>query len=124
MLFLKTNFRYDSPFWNSPELKPYQEENGDDLSEKETKLRTFSSVSFTEMCVGMKLTISTPIKWIKIAFKNKQPTELFPVMSAVQPVPPIESVSLDQWKTLLNGADMPVSIRVQHRRDKYRVVFV
>ncbi|XP_031554701.1 uncharacterized protein LOC116291655 [Actinia tenebrosa] len=62
----KSTFRYNSQYWTSkmPSKKEYQPENGANLDEKETKLATFSSIAFQNICVGMKLVNFSSIRWL------------------------------------------------------------
>jgi hypothetical protein len=83
--------------------KTFQPQNGDDLSEQETKLAAYWLTPMTKLCLGMKYGSQT--SWISISQSGKS---LYDVMKDgnLKKV----NVPVNKWTSLLPNSSIDVSL--------------
>ncbi|KXJ24953.1 putative skeletal organic matrix protein 5 [Exaiptasia diaphana] len=116
----KGTFRFSERYWKEQDAY-YQEKYGGDLSEKETKLKTFQLTSFDDMCLGMKTL--NDIKWVKIALKRgQQNMEMFPIFQKPYQFG-FKEISKEKWEGLVesNLDDTQTDSGSNIRNDKAKV---
>ena len=103
----KKTFKYDAPIWTSEQ--PLNEAAAD-LDEQEAKLRSFTSVTFVDVLVGM-LDAGTR-RWLKVPFAS---TSMFAAMQgALWPVDDKrERVGRVAWESLLGSGSLQVNCNIE-----------
>ena len=94
----KETFSYLSPYWSN--RKSYLRANGKTgLDDNETKLATFWSTPFTQLCVGMK--VDNLVRFIPIRYKANS---LYDVLADGKFRPTI--IPRSTWKSLYNNSSL------------------
>lgn len=97
-----------------PIKKEYQPENGANLDEKETKLATFSTISFENICLGMKTDNSSSIHWLTHKLSGGKT-----MVAIVDDAHASFGYDKAKWLSLIPGSELDVSRMVMVQRDGF-----
>jgi len=96
---LKQTFTYDSKYWNN--TVAYNEGGGTGLHDTETKLSSFWSTPFTQLCLGMKYQDET--NWITLNYAGSSLRDVIGNGTFKE-----THLNVTEWKKLLNNSDIQV----------------
>lgn len=100
----KQTFTYHSEYWSN--TVAYNEGGGTNLAEVETKLSTYWSTPFTQLCLGMKYKMEE--NWIVLGHTG---SSLYDVIANGTHTP--TNLTIGDWKTLLNNCKLWDNCTVQ-----------
>ncbi|XP_032243228.2 uncharacterized protein LOC116621519 isoform X2 [Nematostella vectensis] len=107
-------FAYSSSRWSSQ--YEYNTEAGGDLDETETRLGTFRSLIFQQICLGMKTPDSSSIRWI--SYHLSSGANLFETMITPHAYVDFASSRPEDWEKLIPSA----TIKTMETKDGINVV--
>jgi len=107
----KQTFKYDSKYWNN--TVAYNEGGGTGLHDTETKLSSFWSTPFTQLCLGMKYQDET--NWITLNYAGSSLRDVIGNGTFKE-----THLNVTEWKKLLNNSDIQVGCTFQGFNNKQK----
>ena len=107
--FFQRTFKFSSSLWT--DRLPYNDINGQGLSDSEVKTKAYWTVPFQKICIGMKFVGN--IRWIKIEYQS---SSLYHLIADGQYRS--TQIGRQNWKSLISGS----SLQPNCNREGFNVV--